>query len=75
MKHQTTSERHSIAPPSPPSANGSTDPATLELLASWRVEDAKPTPDQVRTAEKELLEFKRAMNENRASTGQSVLYP
>ncbi len=72
MKHRTTSE---AAPTSPTSTNGSIDTATLELLASWRLEDSKPTPEQIGEAEEELREFKRAMNENRTSAGQPILYP
>jgi len=75
MKQRTTSETTPIPTPAPPSTNGSMDVATLDLLASWRLEDSSPTPDQVRAAEEELREFKRTMNENRASTGEPILYP
>jgi hypothetical protein len=75
VKRQTTSGATPVLPPAQPSAKGSTDTATLELLSGWRLEDSSPTPDQVRAAEDELREFKRAMNENRASTGESILYP
>jgi hypothetical protein len=51
------------------------DTATLELLARWRLEDSKPTPDQIRVAQEELREFKRAMNENRSLAGKPSLYP
>jgi hypothetical protein len=50
------------------------DTATLDLLASWRLEDSNPTPDQVQDAEEQLLEFKRAMNENRKAAGEGYLY-
>jgi hypothetical protein len=50
------------------------DTATLDLLASWRLEDSNPTSDQIREAEEQLREFKRAMNENRTSAGESNLY-
>ena len=75
MKHQTTSEARPALPPSQPSTKGSADSATLALLASWRLEDSKPTPDQIRAAQEELREFKRAMNENRSSAGEPILYP
>ena len=54
---------------------GSIDTATLELLASWRIQDATTDPEQLRAAEKELEEFKKAMNENRTATGERILYP
>ena len=57
------------------SDNGSLDTATLELLASWRLQDATEDPEEIRAAEQELAEFKRAMNENRASAGEPLLYP
>ncbi len=43
-----------------------------ELLQSWIDEDATDDPDEIRVAEQELAEFKRAMNENRA--GERPLY-
>jgi hypothetical protein len=49
------------------------DNATLQLLASWRVEDATKNPEHVQAAEDELGEFKRAMNENRTASGEPVL--
>jgi hypothetical protein len=58
-----------------PPANGSIDNATLELLASWQVEDATKNAEDLQAAEKELAEFKRAMNENRIASGEPVLYP
>jgi hypothetical protein len=50
------------------------DTATLDLLASWRLEDSNPTSDQIRDAEEQLREFKQAMNENRKSAGEAKLY-
>jgi hypothetical protein len=77
MKHQTTSpDEATPAPPNMlPPANGSIDNATLELLASWQVEDATKNAEDLQAAEKELAEFKRAMNENRIASGEPVLYP
>ena len=75
MKRRMTLE---TAPPPPtvePSANGSVDTATLDLLASWRREDATDDPNQILAAKRELAEFKKAMNENRTLTGQPILYP
>jgi hypothetical protein len=77
MKHQTTSpcEATSAPPTMLPPANGLIDNAALELLASWRAEDVTKNAEDVRAAEKELTEFKRAMNENRIASGEPVLYP
>jgi len=61
--------------PPPQRSSGAIDTATLELLASWRQQDATTDPEQVQAAEKELAEFKKAMNENRAVVEESVLFP
>jgi hypothetical protein len=58
-----------------PSARGLIDRATLELFAKWRVEDATDDPKELRAAEQDLAEFKKAMNENRAATGARLLFP
>jgi hypothetical protein len=58
----------------PPSADGAIDTATLELLQGWRLQDAIDDPEEVRAAEQELTEFKRAMNENRTLAGEPLLY-
>jgi len=77
MKHRTTSPGEaSPAPPIvQPSANGSIDSATRENLARWRGEDATKNPEDVEIAEKQLAEFKKAMNENRTGSGEPFLYP
>jgi hypothetical protein len=49
--------------------------ATLELLANWRVQDATTDPEQIRAAEQEVADFKKAMNENRTVAGEPVLFP
>jgi hypothetical protein len=74
MKHQTTSEATPVLPPEH-STNGSVDTATLELFASWRLEDANATPEQIRAAQQDLQNFKRAMNETRTASGEPTLYP
>ena len=51
------------------------DTVTLELLAAWQAEDATSDPEEIRAAEQELAEFKQAMNENRVSCGEPLLYP
>jgi hypothetical protein len=63
-------------PPAPQvSAHGSIDTATLELLAAWKAEDATTDPEELRQADEEVAEFKKAMNENRAATGARLLFP
>jgi hypothetical protein len=54
---------------------GSVDTATLELLASWKAQDATTDPEKIRAADEEVAEFKKAMNENRAATGARLLFP
>lgn len=51
------------------------DTGTLRLLDSWAREDATSDPDRLTAAQRELDEFKRAMNENRAASGERILYP
>ena len=57
------------------SGNGSIDTATLELLASWQIQDATTDPEQIRVAEQELADFKKAMNESRNVAGERTLFP
>ncbi len=76
MKSPTSPIETSSAPPiANPAANGSVDSATLELLASWRRQDFTTDPEQIRAAEEDLAEFKKAMNESRSATGEPVVYP
>jgi len=74
MKQQT---RHSsiTQPVVQPSNNGAVDTATLELLRSWRLQDATDNPEEVRAAEEEIAAFKKAMNETRIVAGEPLLYP
>jgi hypothetical protein len=72
MKQPSTSQPG--MPPVPP-PGGSIDSATLDLLATWRQQDATGDPEQIRAAEREIAEFKKAMNENRTATGERVLFP
>lgn len=74
MKEPTTSQPAMPRPPQA-SSNGSIDTATLELLASWRIQDATTDPEQIRAAERELADFKKAMNETRTVAGERVLFP
>ena len=64
-----------MPPPPQASSNGSIDTATLELLASWRIQDATTDPEQIRAAEQELADFKKAMNESRTVAGERVVFP
>jgi hypothetical protein len=76
MKQQTTTPETNAAPPSAqPSNSNPIDTATLELFAKWRAEDATDDPEELRKAEQELAEFKKAMNENRSQAGEPLLYP
>ena len=56
-------------------ATGAIDTETLELLEAWAREDATDDPEKLRDAQKELDEFKKAMNENRTACGERILYP
>ena len=74
MERQTSlSGEMTPAPPMAP-ANSSVDTATLELLQGWRLQDATDNLEEVRAAEQDLTEFKRAMNENRTLAGEPLLY-
>jgi hypothetical protein len=74
MKQRTVSESTTLAHLGQLSG-GTVDSATLELLAAWKQEDATLTPDEVRAAEQEIRDFKRAMNEIRSEAGELPLYP
>jgi hypothetical protein len=49
--------------------------ASIALLQSWLAEDATNDPEEIRTAQKELDEFKRAINAERARAGARQIYP
>jgi hypothetical protein len=70
-----TKSRVTMPPVPQVSGNGAIDTATLELLAIWRAQDATTDPDQIRAAEQELAEFKKALNESRTVAGDSLLFP
>ena len=53
----------------------SRDEATLALLESWRIEDATTDPELIAAAERELAQFKTAMNEPRALACARLLFP
>ena len=76
MKQQTaTAEPSPVVLAGAQLAIGTIDTETLELLEAWAREDATDDPDKLREAQKELDEFKKAMNENRAASGERILYP
>lgn len=71
MKQPSTSQP--VGPPPPPM--GRVDTGTLEILATWKAEDATTDPEKLREADEEIAEFKKAMNKNRAATGARLLFP
>ena len=71
MNHQTEDTAPSSPVSQPPSP---IDTATIELLELWRVQDATDDPEELLAAEQELIEFKKAMNENRVLAGELPLY-
>ena len=79
MKQQATTTQPTLAPqvgaPLHPGATGEVDTETLALLEAWAREDATDDPEKLRAAQNELDEFKKAMNGNRAATGERILYP
>ena len=58
-----------------PLSGSSVDTATLELLATWKAQDATTDPERLREADEEIAEFKKAMNASRAETGARLLFP
>jgi hypothetical protein len=74
-QHATTTQNPPVLPVGAPLSPGTVDTETLALLEAWAREDATDDPAKLRAAQKELDEFKRAMNENRAATGERILYP
>ena len=53
----------------------SLDTATLELLANWRRQDETTDQEQLRAAENELEQFKKAMHDNRVVAGEPTPHP
>ncbi len=73
--NEHTTETSSTLPVTHLPSNTPIDTVTLELLAQWRREDATDDPEKIREAEQELAEFKQAMNEHRALSGETPLFP
>jgi hypothetical protein len=63
-----------VQPMALPPRDAAIDTATLDLLAMWQREDATSDPDQIRAAEQELAEFKRAINDARATSDEQLVY-
>jgi hypothetical protein len=49
--------------------------ASIALLQSWLAEDATNDPEEIRAAQRELDEFKRAINAERERAGARPIYP
>jgi hypothetical protein len=49
--------------------------ASIALLQSWLEEDATDDPAEIRNAQQELDEFKRAINAERERVGARRVYP
>jgi hypothetical protein len=73
VKEPTTHAGEATLPP--PAAPDAIDYATLQLLESWRAQDATSNAAEIQAAEQELADFKKAMNENRSLAGQPPVYP
>jgi len=71
MKQSSTLETTS----NQPVLQDSIDTETLNLLASWRLQDATEDQEEIRAAERELTQFKKAMNDARTIVGEPHLYP
>ena len=72
MKQTTTQP---VSQPPPPVPGALVDTATLELLASWKAQDATTDPEKLRAADEEVAEFKKQMNANRSATGARLIFP
>jgi len=70
---QPSAQRLAWPPPHAPAE--AIDTATLDLLARWKAQDATTNPEQLQAAEREVTEFKKAMNDNRTAAGERLLFP
>lgn len=48
--------------------------AAIDLLDKWRAEDTTDDPEELERLNREYMEFKAAMNQNRADTGEEPVY-
>jgi len=74
MRDQTVAENAQVPPLGQP-LSVPVDTATLQLLSQWKQEDTTENPDEVRAAEDEIRDFKRALNESRSQSGEPLLFP
>jgi hypothetical protein len=75
MKQPATPEAVPLPPVTQPWPDDSLDPATRKLLAPGKQQEATDHPEELRAAEQELTEFKKALQESRVLSGESLLYP
>ena len=75
MGQSTTSETIPAPPEPRPETRGPVNHELLALLEQWMAEDATDDPEAILRAEREIAEFKRAMNENRILAGELPLFP
>ena len=74
LKPDATSEATPQISRQRPASNDILDTATLDLLATWRLQDITENPADLQAAEQELAEFKKAVNEGRSAAGETPLY-
>lgn len=75
MNQQTEPEATAIPSPALRSDQGAADSGTLKLLASWRLSDATDSPEEICAAEREVADFKNAMNLSRIAANDPILFP
>ena len=75
MKQEAMPNTNHVPPAVLPSEDTFIDYATLELLARWRAEDATDDPEVLGAAERDLAQFKKAMNDSRKQAGELPLFP
>ena len=76
MRRNTASRGEtSRVPPPVPAPTPPIDRAMLQLLSRWRCSDATTDAKEIDAAERDLAEFKRAMNANRSATSEPPLFP
>lgn len=75
MNRETRQNGEPLAqlPPSPPTVE--IDRSTLRLLEQWKTEDETSDAAELLAAEREVAEFKEAMDKSRILAGELPLYP
>ena len=74
LKHGTEEQLAALLPKMPQPKPNVRNQAALDLLRQWREEDAAMTPEEAKEADRDLEEFKRNMNANRAAAGEEPIY-